>query len=245
MDRIQLNRRRLLQAAAAASALTAASAPGGTRPTAARGRQAELAPEETFLYGIGADPTNLDPHVSVDGSVILLDNAIYDGLVQLKPGEMAPGAPLEVEPALAESWEASVDGLTYTFKLRPDLKFADGTPLDAAAVKWSFDRMMAIEQSAASNIPQLQTTDAVDPTTVRMTLAEPFAYFLPALGIYAGAVINPKVMEFEQDGDMAQDHLANATMGSGPYTLTEWQRGQQLVSTPTRTGTGRRRPSSG
>lgn len=228
MDRIHMNRRRLLQVAGAAAAASAAM-PTGEMAAAARALQGEPGPLETFLYGLTADPTNLDPHVSVDGSVILLDNNLYDGLVQLKPGEPAPGAPLEVEPAIAESWEASADGLVYTFKLRPDLRFADGTPLDAAAVKFSFDRMMAIEQTASTNIAQLQTTEAVDPTTVRMTLSEPFAYFLPSLGIYAGAIVNPKVMEFEQDGDMGQDYLANNAMGSGPYVLSEWRRGEQLV----------------
>lgn len=205
-------------------------APKATEAPAAKApASAEIGPKQTLIYGMGADPTNLDPHQTVDGLSVIAMHRCYDRLIELKPGAPKPGAPLEVQPDAAESWEQSADGLTFTFKLRKGLKFADGSPLDAKAVKWSFDRMMAINKASASSLRQLKSTEVVDDVTVKMTLSEPFPYFLPSIGIYAAAIINPKVMDNEKDGDKAQAWLQNNCMGSGPYVISEWQRGQRLV----------------
>jgi peptide/nickel transport system substrate-binding protein len=205
-------------------------APATTAPAAATKPAAgTLGPSQTFVYGVSSDPTNIDPHQTVDGGAILVCGAVYNMLVQLRPGAPQPGAPLEVDPDLAESWQVSDDSLRYTFKLRSGLKFADGSPLDANAVKWSFDRLMGINKSAASNIRQLKSTDAPDPTTVVMTLSEPFAYFLPSLGAYASAIVNPKAAQNQSNNDQAQEWLSNNAMGAGPYTITEWQRGQRMT----------------
>jgi peptide/nickel transport system substrate-binding protein len=211
----------------------AAKPAAGAAPTQAAPAQAgtpkQVGPKETFILGMAADPTNLDPHVTVDGLALNTMQRTYDKLVDLRPGEPKPGAPLEVDPETADSWTVSPDSLTYTFKLKPGLKFADGSPLDANAVKWSFDRMMKINKSGAANIRQLKTTEAKDPTTVVMTLSAPYAYFLPALGTYAASIINPKAQQQEKDGDGAQAFLANNSLGSGPYTISEWRRGEQIT----------------
>jgi len=217
---------------AASSALAAAPDAPASLPLV-QGRTAvrpygQPGPDETFIYGMGADPTNLDPHSTVDGLSLVTMGRTYDKLVDLRPGVPQPGAALEVDPDLAESWEASSDNLRYTFRLRSGLKFADGTPLDASAVKWSFDRMMRINKAGASNLRQLKETRAVDDRTVEMILSEPYAYFLPVLGTYSCSVINPKVADQAKDGDDAQQFLANNSMGSGPYVITEWRRGQQI-----------------
>ncbi|MCA1645560.1 MAG: ABC transporter substrate-binding protein, partial [Chloroflexi bacterium] len=171
----------------------------------------------------------IDPHQTVDGNALLAIGRVYSGLVQLRPGAPKPGAPLEVDPDLADSWQVSDDSLRYSFKLRSGLKFADGSPLDAQAVKWSFDRLMGINKSAAANIRQLKSTEAPDPTTVVMTLSEPFAYFLPSLGTYASGIVNPKAAEKQSNNDQAQDWLSNNSLGSGPYKISDWQRGQRLT----------------
>lgn len=216
--------------AGAAQATQAAAAAPTTAPAAAAKPTAGApGPSETFVYGVSADPTNIDPHQTVDGNALLAIGRVYSGLVQLRSGAPQPGAPLEVDPDLAESWMVSDDSLRYTFKLRSGLKFADGSTLDASAVKWSFDRLMGINKSAASNIRQLKSTDAPDPSTVVMTLREPFAYFLPSLGTYASAVINPKVAQYQSNNDQAQEWLSNNAMGSGPYVISDWQRGQRVT----------------
>jgi peptide/nickel transport system substrate-binding protein len=207
----------------------AAPAAQATAAPAAKTGPAQVGPRETFVYGMGADPSNLDPHSTVDGLSLITMMRAYDKLVDLRPGEPKPGAALEVDPEVAESWSVSDDSLKYTFKLKSGLKFADGSPLDAAAVKWSFDRMMKINKAGASNLRQLKSTDAPDPTTVVMTLSDPYAYFLPTLGTYACSIVNPKVAEQAKDNDEGQTYLANNAMGSGPYVIGEWQRGQRIT----------------
>jgi peptide/nickel transport system substrate-binding protein len=210
-------------AAEAKPAQLAPSQAGAPKPSG------PIGPNETFIYAIGADPTNLDPHSTVDGLSLITMQRVYDKLVDLRPGEPKPGAPLVVDPEVAESWSVSPDNLKYTFKLKPGLKFADGSPLDANAVKWSFDRMMAIDKAGASNLRQLKSTEAKDATTVEMTLSAPYAYFPPTLGTYACAIVNPTVKQQEKDGDWGQAYLANNAVGSGPYHLGEWRRGQQIT----------------
>jgi len=217
------------EAAKPAEAKPAADAKPTQAAPAQAGVPKTVGPKETFIYGMAADPTNLDPHVTVDGLSLSTMQRTYDKLVDLRPGEPKPGAPLEVDPEVADSWTVSPDNLTYTFKLKSGLKFADGSPLDANAVKWSFDRMMKINKSGAANIRQLKTTEAKDPTTVVMTLSDPYAYFLPALGAYAASIINPKAQQQEKDGDGAQAYLANNSVGSGPYVISEWRRGEQIT----------------
>ena len=93
-------------------------------------------PDNVLVVGQIAEPKSLDPATvtAVNDFRILMN--IYDGLVRYKDGA------LEVEPALAESWDISGDGKTYTFKLRAGVNFHDGTAVDADAVKFNFDRML-------------------------------------------------------------------------------------------------------
>ena len=80
------------------------------------------------MVGIAADPTGLDPEAVENNTSGFVMATIYDSLVRYKPGTV------EVEPGLAERWDISADGLTYTFHLRPGVKFHDGTPLTADSI---------------------------------------------------------------------------------------------------------------
>src|SRR5881409_1063298 len=95
---------------------------------------------QTFVFGAQGEPVQLDPAVITDGISSRITRQIFDGLVRYR------GSTTEVEPALAEKWEVSRDGRVWTFELRHNVKFHDGTPLDAAAVVWNFERWRSEER---------------------------------------------------------------------------------------------------
>ncbi|MEW9032056.1 MAG: ABC transporter substrate-binding protein, partial [Planifilum fimeticola] len=138
------------------------------------------------------------------------------------------GSSTEVKPGLAKEWKVSKDGRTWTFSLEEGHRFADGTPVDAEAVKFSFDRLLKIGKGPSEIYGIISEIRAENPTTVTFVLKQNFPPFLSTLAANYGGIVNPKVMEQEQNGDLGQNYLANHTMGSGAYQLTEWKKGQYI-----------------
>ena len=134
-------------------------------------------PPNVLVVGQIAEPKSLDPHAvtAVNDFRILVN--LYDGLTRYKDGT------LEVEPSLAESWTISDDGKTYTFKLRDGVVFHDGTPFNAEAVKFNFDRMLNEEHPYHDTGPfplsfffsTVEDVVAEDDTTVTFRLSAPYA----------------------------------------------------------------------
>ncbi len=184
-------------------------------------------PKDILVVGVASDPNTMDPAVTIDNFDMRQILPVYDRLVQYKTVDGL--GTTEVEPMLATSWEPSEDGKTWTFKLRDDVKFADGTPLTADAVKYSFDRVLGLKMGPAGNFGSVDKVEVVDPQTVRFTLKYPFAPFLQILGTSGASIVNPKVKEHEKDGDMARGWLAQNMSGSGPYVLKDWVRGERVV----------------
>ncbi|MBZ4659708.1 MAG: extracellular solute-binding protein family 5 [Desulfacinum sp.] len=184
-------------------------------------------PPDTLVVGVSSDIHLLDPAVSSDNYDWRQIYPCYDRLVKYKVvnGEGST----EVEPSAAESWQVSDDGMVWTFKIRKGIRFDDGTPLDAKAVKFSFERVLKIGKGPADNLGAIQTVDVVDDYTVKITLKNPFGPFLQTLATDAGSIVNPAVMKHEKDGDLAQGWLAQNTDGSGPFRLKEWIRGERCV----------------
>lgn len=155
-----------------------------------------------LIVGQIAEPKSLDPHAvtAVNDFRILMN--VYDGLTRYKDGT------LEVEPALAESWEISDDGLTYTFKLREGVEFHDGTPLNAEAVKFNFDRMLDEDHPYHETGPfplafyfsAVDEVTAVDDLTVAFKLKEPFAPFLSNLAYPTGLIVSPEAVKKSGQG---------------------------------------------
>jgi len=194
---------------AAVAASPAASAAGG----------------DTLVVGSGAEAVTLDPGVSFDGQSILLWRAVYEPLVRYDGGS------LDIVPHLAERYEVSEDGLTYTFRLRPGVKFSDGTPLDAAAVKFNIERQRNVEGGIGYALDPVVSVETPDDLTVVITLEEPFDWFLSVFaGVYTVSMISPAaVREHEQDGDWAQGWLRHNMVGTGPYLLESYVQSQQAV----------------
>ncbi len=132
-------------------------------------------------------------------------------------------------PMLAKSWTISSDGLTYTFKLQEGVKFHDGTPFDAAAVKVNLDRLLDpdVKVTQRSSFLAIKTVEAVDPTTVKITLKNTYPPLLLALSQTTSAILSPASI------DKAGPNYKNVThpVGTGPYIFKEYAKGSQVVMT--------------
>ncbi|MEH0017650.1 ABC transporter substrate-binding protein, partial [Citrobacter portucalensis] len=134
----------------------------------------------------------------------------------------------EVEGDLASGWKASDDQKEWTFTLKNDAKFADGTPVTADAVKQSFERLLKIGQGPAEAFPKALKVDVIDNNTVKFNLSQPFASYLYTLANDGASIINEAILK-EHAADDARGFLAQNTAGSGPFMLKSWQKGQQLL----------------
>ncbi|MCW2241203.1 ABC transporter substrate-binding protein [Azospirillum canadense] len=187
--------------------------------------RADPVPKDVLVVGQIAEPASLDPAVSTATNDFRILVNLYEGLVRYKPGT------LEVEPALAERWTVSDDGLTYRFTLRDGVTFHDGTPFDAQAVKFNFDRLLDKTHPAADTGPfplafffsAIDRVEAVDPRTVRITLKEPFAPFLSNLAYPTGLMVSPTAVMKERKG------FGRQPVGTGPFRFVEWQASRRVV----------------
>jgi peptide/nickel transport system substrate-binding protein len=166
-------------------------------------------PNATLRLGAVKAPTIFDPAKSTAFGEYQYMAPIYDRLVQLSPSG------LTVQPMLATSWKTSADGLTWTFTMRTDAKFADGTAVNADAVKLSFDRVLTSgAEYAKSQFPNVIAVKATGADTVTLTLSKGNTDLLPALASHAAGIVCPSALA-------APDALASKPCGSGPYELTK------------------------
>ena len=185
------------------------------------------AEKSTLIVGVSSDIHLLDPAVSSDNFDWRQVYPSYDRLVKYKV--VNGKGSTEIEPMVAESWTVSPDGMEWIIKIRNGIAFDDGTPLDAKAVKFSFERVLKIGKGPADNLGAINTVDVVDDYTVKVRLKNAFGPFLQTLATDAACLINPNVMKHEKNGDLAQAWLAQHTDGSGPFKITEWSRGERCV----------------
>lgn len=126
-------------------------------------------------------------------------------------------------PSLAESWDVSSDGLVYTFHLRKDAKFEDGTPIDASVMKYSIDRAMKLNGDPAFLLTDIvDSTNVVDEYTFQIKLKYPFSAFLSVLGYTVAWPVNPNLYP-------ENAFYEGAPSSSGPYKITEWIRDVRIV----------------
>ncbi len=178
-------------------------------------------PKDMLVIGKAADPQTLDPAVTIDNNDWTVTYPSYQRLVQYKTD--GDKGSTDVEGDLASSWKASNDQKEWTFTLKDNAKFADGTPVTAEAVKLSFERLLKIGRGPAEAFPKDLKIDAPDEHTVKFTLSQPFAPFLYTLANDGASIINPAVLK-EHAADDARGFLAQNTAGSGPFMLKSWQK---------------------
>ena len=165
-----------------------------------------------LIYGLTLVVSGIDPHVDASSELGIPLTSVYDTLVyQALDSSFVPG--------LAESWEVSGDGLVYTFRLRQDVTFHDGTPFNAAAVQFNFDRIADPEtqsRKAAGLLGPYERTEVVDEFTVRVHFRQPHAAFLDAASqVYLGMVSPTAVQTW---GAEYQEHQ----VGTGPFRFKEY-----------------------
>lgn len=132
-----------------------------------------------------------------------------------------------VKPWLATEWTTSPDGLTYNFTLKDNVKFADGTPLDAAAVAYNFDQFEngGLNPTAKVSIdPYYKSAEAIDPTHVAIHLNEPYPEFLRLIGQGYFGIQSPTALQTRSTQENCEKPI-----GSGAFTVDSWEKGQQVV----------------
>jgi peptide/nickel transport system substrate-binding protein len=233
----------LLLLAALTFALVAASCGGDDDEGAGEGG--------TLVFAGAADPVVLDGALVSDGESLRAIDQMFEGLVTLEPGGT------EVVPGLAESWDASADGRTWTFNLRDGVTFHDGEPFNAEAVCFNFDRWYNFKgpfqlESATyywqtvfggfsdGKDPSLyRSCEAVDEQTVRLNLTKGSASFLGALALTNFTFASPKALqEFGADEGTVDEETGfrptgtygtQHPTGTGPFKFESWTRGDRLV----------------
>ena len=198
----------------AALAVSACSAGAKPQPSASSSTAAART-DATLRLGLAASPANLD-FTTTGGAAIfqaLLGN-VYEGLLRLDQNG-------KVVPLLASSYTVSRDGLTYDFRLRPGVRFSNGSPFDAAAVKFSLERVKTWKANTPGNLAALDHVDVVSPTEAKVVLSKPDATVPFWLAGPLGAMFSPD----------AVGSLATTAVGTGPFTVASYQTGVKLVLT--------------
>lgn len=179
-----------------------------------------------IVIGLQAEPVTLDPAQLSDYNSSRAAMPMFEGLVRFEDGGT------EIEPALAESWEVSEDGLTYTFIMREGVTFHDGTPVDAEAAKFSFERQIDPNHPyydtgefayADFTLGMIESVEVLDPTTLQIRLSYSFAPFLSNMAMHAASLVSPAAVE-QYGRDFSQNPV-----GTGPYRFVSWGRGTELI----------------
>jgi peptide/nickel transport system substrate-binding protein len=238
LDR-QLSRRRFLigvGAAGAGSLLAActtptappvASGPAGATSSSARASRQDPALAKTLVVAWDQVPDNLDPQTARGNRNWWVLAELYDTLTYL------PGYSLESKPFLAESYELSADGKSYTFKLKKGVKFSTGNEVNAEAVKFSMDRLQTIGLGPLYMTGAYASTDVVDPYTVRFNLKHPYAAWPTILTVPSVlGISDPQVVKKnagEPQPKVKSDYMTRNTAGAGAWLIEEWAQGDRIV----------------
>lgn len=173
--------------------------------------------EKTLIFGRGGDSITLDPSQVFDGESVKVCDMIFDTLVQFR------GDTTDIEPALALSWENSLDGLTWTFNLRQGVYFHDGTVLNAEVVVYSLLR--ANVQTSSFFDEFISHIVALDAYTVQIQLKSPYAPFLSFLASTENSIVSmTAVNKFGTD-------FSTNPVGTGPYKFVKWNRDDKIILT--------------
>lgn len=198
-------------------------------------------PKDTFVIAVEDGPNSLDPQgAATSRPVFGLAFNVYDRLVTHGRKRMADGSFMydytRFEPELAESWSTAADGKSITFKLRRNARFHDGTPVTAADVKWSFDRVVSVggfpsSQMNSGGMSKPEQFVVVDTHTFRIDLPARNKLTLPNLTVPVAVIYNAKLAKANasEKDPWATEYLKLNAAGSGAFKLERWEAGRQTV----------------
>lgn len=203
-------------------------------------------PKDTLVEGFAFDDIlSMDPAEAYELSAAEITGNTYSLLVRLDINDTS-----KIKGDLAESWSVSDDHLTYTFKLKPGLKFASGNPITAEDVAWSFERVVKLNKSPAFILTQFGITGdnvtekakATDANTFTFTVDKPYApsFVLNCLTATVAEVVDKKLVlqhvkpatptaDYKYDNDFGNSWLKTGFAGSGPFKLREWRANEAVV----------------
>jgi peptide/nickel transport system substrate-binding protein len=197
-------------AAVAGPRLVGAAPAGRAGAPSAGAQDATPKPGGVLKMGMQSDPSALDPQTQSLTAIWHVVEHIYSKLTKVQPD-------LSIAPELAESWDISADGLTYTFKLHQGVKFHNGREVVAADVKYSYERLVdpATASTSAADLSSMASIEAPDDYTAVLTLKSPDASILSNIAGVSCIIIPKEVVE--QNGDLSQ-----VAVGSGPFVFKEY-----------------------
>lgn len=178
---------------------------------------------ETLIYARGQDSATLDPALAQDEESYKVITNIFEGLVRFKPGTT------DIEPCLAEAWRVSSDGREWTFYLRKNVKFHDGTPFNSEAVRFSIERQMPPHRQdsapyASFTFGMVEKIDTPDPYTVKFLLKYPYAPFLRNLAMPVSApIVSPAA------ASALEENFSARPVGTGPFRFAGWKKGKSIT----------------
>jgi peptide/nickel transport system substrate-binding protein len=185
----------------------------------------------TLVVGLEAEPGTLDNSVGTGYHTSIIQRLVYESLVGYDLTSSADVLP--IKPVLAESWQLSSDGKVYTFKIRQGVKFHDGTPLDAAAIKWNFERASDPNHplyfdkgrgTSAQIFSLVDKMEAPDAATFVITLKDPRAYFLALFDKVPMFIGSPTAIQ-----KYGNDDFGNHPVGSGPFRFVSRDPGSKIT----------------
>ncbi len=205
-----------------------ASGEGETQGAQEEGAAADDRFGGVIVFARSGDSVGLDPARETDGESFYATAQIYDTLVEFVPGTT------EIRPALAESWDVSDDGLTYTFNLREGVSFHDGTPFNAEAAQFSFERQLNEDHPYYQYGPWkywgymdmnsiVESINVVDEYTLEFELAKNEAPFIANLAMDFASIVSPAAVR-EHEGDFTSNPV-----GTGPFKFVSWTKDDSIV----------------
>jgi peptide/nickel transport system substrate-binding protein len=215
-------------AACGSSGGGSSSGGGGSATTGGASSGTGGSSNQALVIARGMDINSLDPSRSYCDTCQILNTAIYETLIGLDPKDNKT-----LIPRLATSWTANADQTQFTFKLDPKAKFDDGTPVTSADVKFSWERLKALQGAASYLVSTVKTIDTPDPQTVVVTMNTPnSAFFAQVNASYLG-IMNSKVAQahgatLDPKTDKAEPWFLAHSAGSGPFVLESYAAGSEV-----------------